>query len=295
MKSIHSIKSPKSLEKIINSLEEDELFKFLNEIDYDGNNALFTANAGITNILIKYLDINIQNNKGETALFNCNLKKAEILLKNGISVNFKDSNGNTALFKSDIETTRLLLKNGANTNSLNNKGQTAIFHANLEKAKILIEHGANPHIADKDNANVLFYACMNDKDIERASFYLSINVDFNLKISNTPFLFFLSQFNRYEHIALLIQNNINIFQTSQINIGGQTKKQFFFESSLNFNINKLCSLLDIPQISESDNQNSEKIIYHIDNFVFKREREALIKNLQAMELNSEIYKVKKRI
>jgi len=295
MKSIHSIKSPKSLEKIISSLDKHDLFKFLRETDCDGNNALFTANAAITNILIEYFDINMQNTKGETALFNCDSKKAQILLKNGIDVNFKDSNGNTALFNSDMETSNLLIKNGANVNSLNNNGQTAIFHANLEKAKILIQNGANPHITDKNNTNVVFYACMNDKDTERASFYLSMNVAFNLKISNTPFLFLLSQFSRYEHIALLIQNNINIFQTSQINICGQTRKQFFFESNLDFNINKLCSLLDIPQISDNDNQSPEKIICHIDNFVFKREREVLIKNLQGLEKNSEIHKVKKRI
>lgn len=295
MKSIHSIKSPKSLEKIISSLADEELSKFFNEIDYDGNNALFTANAAITNILIKYYDINIQNTKGETALFNCDLKKAQILLKNGIDINLKDNNGNTALFNSDIETTNLLILNGANVNSLNKTGQTAIFHANLEKAKILIKNGANPHITDNKNTNVLFYACMNDKDTERASFYLSMNVDFNLKISDTPFLFFLSQFNRYQHIALLIKNHIDIFHVETINIGGQTKKQFFFESSLNFNINKLCSLLDIPQISKIDIQNSEKIICHIDNFVFKRESEVLIKNLQGLEPNSEMHKLKKRI
>lgn len=83
-------------------------------------------------------DINLKNDKGETALMIAVLEKDykmfKYLLDNRANVNAKDNNGNTALIKlvknadypEALKILKLLLENNANPNITNNQGESAL-------------------------------------------------------------------------------------------------------------------------------------------------------------------------
>lgn len=294
-KSIHRIKQPNVLLKLLNSLDEKELPLFLNELDCYGNNILFNSDIRFTKFLINYMDINSKNKEGENSLFYSDYEKTKFLLENGCDLNCINNKGNTALFYSDLKTTKLLLEHGMNIDHLNHAGQTALFHSDYEKSKLLIEHGSNFHIIDNGGANVIFYSCINDDNLERTSLYTSLGVNNNVYPGKEHLIFHLSRMHKYEHIAFLIKNGINFsenktivdFQQSKVNLS-------FFETTLHFDINKLCFFLDIPPVNNDIVSEPQKILWHIDNYTFKREKQIINDHLLETEETSN-FNIKKRI
>ena len=116
------------------------------------------------NTVEKLLDIDFQDNYGDTALIeatraNWNSDIAQLLLERGADPNIKNNNGFTALILASkwgrvIDTVRVLLKKGADINAITNNGYTALMWASLEgnvdTVKLLLNNGANPNIRNND-------------------------------------------------------------------------------------------------------------------------------------------------
>ena len=116
------------------------------------------------NTVEKLLDIDFQDNYGDTALIeatraNWNSDIAQLLLERGANPNIKNNNGFTALILASkwgrvIDTVRVLLKKGADINAITNNGYTALMWASLEgnvdTVKLLLNNGANPNIRNND-------------------------------------------------------------------------------------------------------------------------------------------------
>ena len=116
------------------------------------------------NTVEKLLDIDFQDNYGDTALIeatraNWNSDIAQLLLERGADPNIKNNNGFTALILASkwgrvIDTVRVLLKKGADINAITNTGFTALMWASLEGnvdiVKLLLNNGANPNIRNND-------------------------------------------------------------------------------------------------------------------------------------------------
>ncbi|AVL94346.1 putative ankyrin repeat protein [Megavirus vitis] len=114
-------------------------------------------------------NINIQNNKGETALmllvsnyFENNIDVVKLLLDNGANVNFKTSDKWTALMlasrcsniPSSTDIIKLLLEYGADVNLCNNKGWSALMlvskysENNVNIVQLLLDNGANINLCN---------------------------------------------------------------------------------------------------------------------------------------------------
>lgn len=115
-------------------------------------------------------DINVRNNKGETALmWAIRLRYLEIvklLLDNGANINTQDNNGGTALMQSserdNIEIAKMLLEKNLDINTANINGDTALMLAakngQKDTVKLLLDNGANINNKNKDGYNALMLA-----------------------------------------------------------------------------------------------------------------------------------------
>ena len=95
------------------------------------------------------IDINELNDDGDNALFSADAKKSEWLIRNGITLNYKNLyNGCNALYTEyefeSTERTQVLIDAGININNLNKQNENALFYMNKNDSKILlVESGIN--------------------------------------------------------------------------------------------------------------------------------------------------------
>ncbi|EBP1745695.1 hypothetical protein OB74_11110 [Salmonella enterica] len=115
---------------------------------------------GVHRCLNAGVNINTCNNKGQTALFTCNVHEAlQAMINAGIDVNHLDNDGNNALFYAqNVETVELLVSNGINVNHRNKSGTLAIQHINVSPGliKYLIKAGLDIHAKDSFGNSFLF-------------------------------------------------------------------------------------------------------------------------------------------
>ena len=121
-----------------------------------------------------YIDINVRNDKGQTALHqavrNGKLDMVSLLIEKGIDVNTRDIEGRTALHEATftLENTNkdileILLKHQLDINSRDIEGRTALHLAaeflNVEAVKVLLENQVEINIYDTQEKTPLHRAC----------------------------------------------------------------------------------------------------------------------------------------
>ena len=138
--------------------------------------------------LIHYLlthgvNIEAQNNNGETALFMArDFETVKLLIEHGADVNIQDNTGQTALFYTyNFEIAELLIEHGADVNIKDDTGQTALFKTNnfeiFEIAELLIKHGANVNIKDNNGHTILMHKIVNNDYYNRINFLIEHGAD----------------------------------------------------------------------------------------------------------------------
>ena len=115
-------------------------------------------------------DLTVRNENGETllhlAVANRMHKLVLSLLKKKLDVNSEDNNGQTPLFEStDFETALLLLENGADPNHLAHDGSTPLMWASRRGGetivRLLLKHGAKPAIRNRKGEDAADFALKN--------------------------------------------------------------------------------------------------------------------------------------
>ena len=114
----------------------------------------------ISELIIKGIDVNIQNAQGFTplvlAVYAGHLDASKVLLAAKANVNGQDVSGNTALmgvsFKGNSDIARLLIERGADVDLQNDNGSTALMFATQfghnQLVKLLLDYGADMTIQD---------------------------------------------------------------------------------------------------------------------------------------------------
>jgi ankyrin repeat protein len=165
------------------------------------------------------IDINAQNNEGETVLIKCSkiIFNNNIILcyliEKGANVNIKDIKGNNALHYSvslnQLTKSQMLLSD-ININAINNDKQTplhkAVITSNIEMINMLLKHGAHVNALDSNNHSPLycFLEKFSNNDIIDILYYHGagneINVGVNLYYALCTRICNLGQFNyiKYE-------------------------------------------------------------------------------------------------
>ena len=167
----------------------------------------------------KLLDIDFQNNYGETALImatrvNWNSGIAQLLLERGADPNIKDDNGFTALISASkwgrvIDTVRVLLENGADPNIRTDIGYTALIWASLEgnvdTVKLLLNNGANPNIRNNDENTAIQVAEEVYTKIQRREYpYQDTRIEKREE-----------RMSQYANIIELLEDNIRLSRTQK--------------------------------------------------------------------------------
>ncbi|ORX64259.1 ankyrin [Anaeromyces robustus] len=158
--------------------------------------ATFYVSMKAMKLLINYgADLNIKNNKGETAFFlnckisNCNHGVPYILYRNGANPFIKDNEGNTALYiyskylgiykNIELNVLDFLLSIGFDINERNKNGKTPLMELchlnNTHTVYYFIKKGAYVFIKDKDGNTALNHfglRLVNDNnELDLLSFY----------------------------------------------------------------------------------------------------------------------------
>ena len=125
---------------------------------------------GVLNLIQAGVDVNVQDEKGMTALMTASqvgpVELVEELIKAGASVNIRSTFGDTALIwateKKQLKCVEKLLEFGANVNIQGRDRTTALmcasYKGNEDSLKALIEYGANPDIQSDDGVTALMIA-----------------------------------------------------------------------------------------------------------------------------------------
>ncbi|EAY4528918.1 ankyrin repeat domain-containing protein, partial [Salmonella enterica] len=115
---------------------------------------------GVLRCLKAGVDINTCNDKGQTALFTCNVPEAiQAMIDADIDIHHLDNDGNNALFYAqNVETVELLVSNGINVNHRNKSGTLSIQHIDVSPGlvKYLIKAGLDIHAKDSYGNSFLF-------------------------------------------------------------------------------------------------------------------------------------------
>lgn len=121
---------------------------------------------------------------GKNKLTECSSNEELIdLLKNGYPINVEDAKGNTALFTASLEQSKILINYGADVNHENDGGETPLFFSDLKKTKLLLENGADISASNIENLTPLDYAISKDDD-QKAEFLIKKGVSLdNLDLS----------------------------------------------------------------------------------------------------------------
>ncbi|MBQ4359610.1 MAG: hypothetical protein II767_05080 [Proteobacteria bacterium] len=168
--------------------------------DKNGNCLLhkFASNEDILDFLVQAgLDLNTQNNKGQTPLFNVkNPKIIEKYIKAGAQINHEDHLGNTPIFqaaKNDTEhfpLTAQLVKHGADINHANHAGQTPVYEINIENGlQDFINLGAKLSVQDNEANTPLhtYDITKDDENLNNLDIYLKNGIDIK-SAGNLPLL-----------------------------------------------------------------------------------------------------------
>lgn len=141
-------------------------------------------------------------------LTECNSNKELIdLLKSGYPVNVEDLKGNTALFTTSLEQSKILINYGADVNHENDGGETPLFFSDLKKTKLLLENGADISVSNIENLTPLDYA-INRKDDQKAEFLVRKGVSLDhVDLSGFKTREYASQTLIELHDNLLIKKN----------------------------------------------------------------------------------------
>ena len=140
---------------------------------------------GLMDLIEKGVNVNYQNNSGETALMKAssdygNLPLVKLLLDSGADPNLQNDYGVTALMKAsnyytyitgNLSLVKLLLDSGAYPNFTDENGITALIEAtnygNLSLVKLLLDSGADPNIGrDKHDGKTAYDLALNTGNIE---------------------------------------------------------------------------------------------------------------------------------
>lgn len=120
----------------------------INELDENGENALFSAGAAKCEWLIRNgIDINhLSPYNGCSALYTEfemeSDERTKVLIKGGININALNKNKETALFYVHKNNTKLLLiENGINIMQINSYGNDALYYSDKKVAEVLIKKG----------------------------------------------------------------------------------------------------------------------------------------------------------
>lgn len=110
------------------------------------------------------ININELDENGENALFSADATKCEWLIRNGIDINhLSPYNGCSALYtefemESD-ERTKVLIEGGININALNKNNENALFYVHKSSTKfLLIENGINIMQINSYGNDALYYS-----------------------------------------------------------------------------------------------------------------------------------------
>ena len=165
-------------------------------------NALVEAAAsndmkGVSSALALGVDINGQDDNGQTALFSAaaygHKSLAMFLLNEGAHINTCERNGQTALhaacMNAQLEMVRFLLTSGADVGAADAEGRSPLHrcvggseHA-MEMIELLAEHGADLRCRDNASWDLLMYASrLGREDLVR---YFALHVNPNYKTVRT--------------------------------------------------------------------------------------------------------------
>lgn len=130
-------------------------------------------------------------NKWFEVIHSGNIRKIKQLIKKGRDINIQNEKGDTALiitsFNGETPIVELLLNNYAHVNTKNNKGETALILASTwghtEIVRLLLARHANIHIKDNNGKTALMYAASRDY-IETANVLIDNGADIDILIMN---------------------------------------------------------------------------------------------------------------
>ena len=200
-----------------------------------------TAKTHAQILITSGADINIKNNKGNTALIeaalNDNYYMVKFLLDNGADVNTlpNDTSLIIACENNDFDKVKSLIEKGANVNyKTRHDKQTPLMFAcengSFEIVKLLIEKGANINVKDGNYEQTpLFFAwhgktyqekkTKEQMDIIKFLISKGANVDEDLPIyrygkidvlTNNPLLMYTCAYNDVETSKILLENGANV-------------------------------------------------------------------------------------
>ena len=202
----------------------------------------------IKELLEEGVDINVQNEKGFTALMsasswsnlNSNDETVKFLLENGADINIQTFTGKwTALMSavryigdsansngnSNNETVKTLLEYGPDLSLRNSDGWTPLLiaarYGDDETVKMLLENGADINDKNNNNSGILHLVIQNEQISSELIKKILENVDINA-VKNTGYTALMSatRLNMLEKVKLLLENGADVFIRN--NISSQT-------------------------------------------------------------------------
>lgn len=257
--------SKKEIKEILKTLNDDEKNHFLNERRRFGHNALKDAKLKKFQLLVESgIDVNNTDYDGG-ALFYSDIEKTKILIEHGVNLNKTRVTGNTILFHAkNTEHATLLIEAGIDINHVNARGESALFYVDDDVALLLLEKGIDTSIvSESSRENALFYSTSKTlySMIEHGADIHQVSDD------HETILFYYAHLGDYDSLAYLIKQDINM---KQINNKGVT-----FLNKVK-DINKLLSLLDMPELSDQEYTNTIKLIDYISSYI---EKQKILKNI----------------
>ena len=260
----------------------------MTSIDKDGN----TVIAGpilrrdvsrIRELLDMGIDVNIQNNNGDSALIlaiktNHTLEVIEWIIDAGASLDLQDCDGCTALFTAVVkgynELAKCLIAAGANLDIQNKNLDTALMMAcrclQVEVVELLLEHGANPNIVKRyDHTAILMAMCSDFGNVSRERDHEKIKPVTKLLLEagantncwadyNTPLMIAASR-SDIELVELLLESGADINAINRygctalkraINLCDMSIFKFLLDHGANINLQDNCGRSALHNISQ---------------------------------------------
>ena len=214
--------------------------------------------------LINQIDIdtlNIQDNvTGNTPLMFAIIEDVHndiviAIINKGVNVNLQNNDGDTALMiacaNGNVQIVNTLIKAGANVDLPNKYEETAIIHAcknenvNLEIVKALIEKVANVDVQDNDGYTSLMYASM-DGNVELVTAFIKAHADVNLQNNDGKTALDIARDNNYTQIVDILTNADNtIVPDSNIEVQDEERNTALIRACLDDDINEVNRLIEV--------------------------------------------------
>ena len=175
------------------NINQLEIFRFV----------ISKSNLNFIKEFIKQINVNTQDNSGQTALILASIEGykdiVKILLQKEANVNIQDHYGQTALILASIEgykdIVKILLQKEANVNIQDHYGQTALIYASQyghkDIVKLLIQAGADVNIQDNNSGQTaLIYASQyGHKDVVKLLIQAGADVNIQNHSKTTALMF----------------------------------------------------------------------------------------------------------